>query len=129
LTAHVEYLDHDVLRERGWDLDGEPFERARAADLGPPAYGGFTVEGGQSILDAAEAAGVAWPHSCRGGACSNCAVLVLAGEVSMPGSQILPDEALDEGARLTCVGTPITDRLQVVYNVDHLPFLAEYRLE
>jgi ferredoxin len=127
--SHVEYLRYDAVEKRGWSLDDDAlFDRARTADLDRPAYGGFTVEGGQSVLDAAEAAGLDWPHACRGGACSNCAVLVYAGELSMPGNQILPDEALDRGARLTCVGTPVTDRVQVVYGVDRLEYLSEYRL-
>jgi ferredoxin len=127
--SHLEYLDYEVVAERGWTLaDEELFEKARNADLDAPTYGGLTVEGGDAVLEAVEAAGLDWPHACRGGACSNCAVVVKHGEISMPGDQILPEEAIRRGARLACVGTPVTDRVEVVYNVDELDFLEEYRL-
>jgi ferredoxin len=127
--SHVEYLDYEVIAEHGWELgDSNLFEKARTADLEAPAYGGLTVEGGDSVLEAVEAAGLDWPHACRGGACSNCAVIVKHGEISMPGDQILPGEAVGRGARLACVGTPVTDHVEVVYNVDELDFLEEYRL-
>lgn len=128
--SHVEYLHYETIQERDWNLDDpDLFHKARTSDLEQPEYGGFVAPGGQSILEAAEDAGLEWPHSCRGGACSNCAVILVHGEISMPGNQILPGEALEQGARLTCVGTPISARVEVVYGVDHLDFLEDLRLE
>jgi hypothetical protein len=46
----------------------------------------------------------------------------------MPVSHVLPEELLDRGIRLSCVGAPITEELAVIANVKHLPTLEELRL-
>ncbi|WEL21179.1 ferredoxin Fer [Halorhabdus sp. BNX81] len=130
-VAHVtvEYLDYDVLDDHGWDLDDEDlFSKAAGADLGGAEHGTFSVTSERTLLESAEATGHEWPYSCRGGACANCAVAVLRGELSQPVNHILPADAIDRGIRLSCVGEPITDELTVVYNVKHLPSIADLRL-
>ena len=125
----VEYLDFEVVVDRGWDLsDGDLFEKAASLDLDPADYGQFVVDDDETLLAAAERHGYEWPYSCRGGACANCAVTVLDGELSTPVNHILPDEVLDRDVRLSCVGEPLTDELRVVFNVKHLPDLDELRL-
>ncbi|MFB6128192.1 MAG: ferredoxin Fer, partial [Halorhabdus sp.] len=127
--VEVTYLDYAVLEDHGWDLDDAGlFEKAAAADLTAAEYGTLSVRPDRNLLEAAEQAGQAWPYSCRGGACANCAVAVCRGELSQPVNHILPAEALDRGIRLSCVGKPITDELAVVYNVKHLPMIADLRL-
>ncbi|HKJ60194.1 MAG TPA: ferredoxin Fer [Halobacteriales archaeon] len=127
--ARVEYLNYDVLADHGWSLDDEDLlEKAAAADLDPADHGRFLVRPGESLLEAAENRGFAWPYACRGGACANCAVAVLGGELSMPVNHILPSEMIDSGIRLSCVGAPTTDEATVVFNVKHLPDLDELRL-
>ncbi|MCU4739843.1 (2Fe-2S)-binding protein [Halobacteria archaeon AArc-m2/3/4] len=118
-----------MLDDRGWDLeDDDLFEKAADATLATGDYGRFLVEPNETVLEAAENRGFAWPYACRGGACANCAVVVTEGEMSAPVNHILPAEMIDRGVRLSCVGTPITDELNVVYNVKHLPDLDELRL-
>lgn len=125
----VEYLDYGVLDDHGWSLDDEDlFEKAAAANLSSEDYGEFRVEERETLLEAAEAHDFTWPFSCRGGACANCAVAVVEGDLSQPVSHVLPSEMTDRGIRLSCVGSPITGDLQVVYNVKHLPDLDELRL-
>ena len=126
----VEYLNYDVLADYGWALDDpDLFERAVASDLQPPDFGRFALDDeAESLLAAAEGCGFAWPFACRGGACANCAVAVHDGDLSTPVNHILPDEMLDRGIRLSCVGLPESDELQVVYNVKHLPELDDLRL-
>jgi ferredoxin len=125
----VEYLNYDVLGDHGWSLDDEDlFEKAAEAGLDAEDYGRFTVGTRDSLLEAAEGEGFAWPYACRGGACANCAVAVTEGEMSMPVDHILPSDMLDHGIRLSCVGAPVTGRMRVVYNVKHLPDLDELRL-
>jgi curved DNA-binding protein CbpA len=128
-VATVEYLNYDVLDDHGWSLDDDGlFEKAAAAGLDPVDRGSFDVQPDESLLEAAEHCGFKWPFACRGGACANCAVAVTAGELEMPVNHILPPEQLDRRIRLSCVGAPATDALQVVYNVKHLPGLDELRL-
>ncbi len=128
-AATVRYLNYDVLDDHGWDLDDEDlFEKARDAGLDPVDCGEFEVDPDEKLLEAAEDEGYTWPYSCRGGACANCAVAVADGDLSTPVNHILPDEMTDRGIRLSCVGTPTTDELEVVFNVKHLPDLDELRL-
>ena len=68
------------------------------------------VDGDESVLEAAEAAGVGLPFGCRTGACGTCTALLLDGEVShrrLP--RALKERHLEEGYVLTCVATPETD--------------------
>lgn len=127
--SEVEYLNYEVLSDFGWDSDDDDlFGKAAAADLDEEDYGAFEVHPGESLLEAAEDRGFAWPFACRGGACANCAILLLDGELSMPASHVLPEELMEQGFRLSCNGMPITDELKVVYNVKHMPELDDLLL-
>ena len=127
--AHVEYLDYQALADRGWEItDEDLFEKAAEADLPPSAYGTFAAPPHDSLLEAAEENGLTWPYACRGGACSNCAVAVVEGEMSMPNDHILPEKWLERGIRLSCLGAPVSDDMKVVFNVKHLPGLDDLRL-
>jgi ferredoxin len=125
----VEYLNYDVLDDHGWSLDDDDlFERAAAANLDRADYGRIAVDPEDYLLESAEDDGQTWPYACRGGACANCAVATVEGDVTMTVDHVLPDEMLDRGIRLSCVGIPTTDTLKVVYNVKELPDLDDLRL-
>ena len=127
--TEVTYLNYDILTDYGWAVDDENlFEKAAAAGLSDTDYGTFAVEPGESLLEAAENRGYAWPFACRGGACANCAILLHSGELSMPVNHVLPSEMMERDIRLSCNGMPITDELHVVYNVKHMPELEELLL-
>jgi len=127
--AEVEYLNFEVFDDYGWSLaDDDLFERAAEADLGATDHGRFRVETDETLLAAAERRGFAWPFACRGGACANCAVVLVEGELSTPVDHILPAEMVDRGVRLSCVGEPLTEELSIVFNVKHMPDLEELRL-
>lgn len=128
-TTVVEYLDYDVLTDHGWELDDpDLFDKAGDTGLDRPDFGRFEMEMDDPVLGAAEACGFSWPFACRGGACANCAVKLVSGEMSTPVDHILPPEMIERGIRLSCVGQPETDELQLVYNVKHVPALDELRL-
>lgn len=127
--SRVEYLDYEVLADHGWTLDDEDlFEKASAAGLDASDYGRILVQPNESILQAAENRGFAWPYACRGGACANCAIAVVEGEMTTPVNHVLPPEMTDRGIRLSCNGVPTTETMKVVFNVKHLPSLDELRL-
>lgn len=127
--SQVEYLNYEVLDDYGWSLeDGDLFEKAAEADLDYEDYGRFVVEPTETLLEAAENRGFAWPFACRGGACTNCAVAVVEGEIPPPVGHILPPEMIDRGIRLSCISAPITDDAKVVYNVKHMPGVNELLL-
>jgi len=128
-TSEVTFLNYDVLSDYGWRVDDEDlFEKAADAGLDATDYGQFRVEPGESLLEAAENRGFAWPFACRGGACVNCAIILREGELSMPVNHVLPTEMMERNVRLSCNGMPITDELKVIYNVKHMPALEELLL-
>lgn len=55
-----------------------------------------------TILDAALAAGIRLPYSCKGGRCSTCAGVCKSGSVHMTVNEVLTDKDLAEGWILTC---------------------------
>jgi CDP-4-dehydro-6-deoxyglucose reductase len=71
----------------------------------------FQAEPGQTVLDAALAAGFVLPYSCRTGACSTCKGKLVSGEIDagpFP-AQILSPEDLAQGYTLFCQAKPLTD--------------------
>jgi ferredoxin len=124
--ARVEFLDYEAVVDYGWSLDDdELFRKAAQADLAPDAYGRLLVQPDESLLEAAERSGFAWPFSCRGGACANCAVYLAEGELSQPTDHIMPEDLAERGFRLSCNGYPLTDELSVVFNVKQRPELDD----
>lgn len=123
----VEYLDYRVVDERGWSLeDADLLERAAEADLDDGAYGTVEVGRDEYVLDAAEAAGHDWPFHCRAGGCVNCTAVLLEGEIEMDVNRTLSEEEVEEkGFRLTCVGTPASDSIALVYGAKHLDELRD----
>jgi 2Fe-2S type ferredoxin len=121
----VEYLNYEVLDDHGWNMeDDNLFDNAADAGLGEEDYGELEVNEGEYILEAAEAQGYDWPFSCRAGACANCAAIVTEGEIEMDMQQILSDEEVNEqNVRLTCIGSPTAENVQIVYNAKHLDYL------
>jgi len=65
---------------------------------------GFAVAPGQSLLDAALAAGWKLPHSCRGGNCGLCKSRLLRGDIAYPNGPPLglSDAEVDAGYVLLC---------------------------
>ena len=121
----VEYLNYEVVDDMGWEVDDPSvFEKAADEGLDEEDYGTIEVNRGEYILEAAEAQGYDWPFSCRAGACANCASIVVDGEIEMDMQQILSREEVEEkNVRLTCIGSPATDEVRIVYNAKHLDYL------
>ena len=61
------------------------------------------------ILHSAEEQGVNLPFSCRNGACTACAVRVLAGELEQPEAMGISPELKKQGYALLCVSYPRSD--------------------
>ena len=61
-----------------------------------------TVEANQTMLEAAEACGVAIPSLCRAGVCGTCRTQVLSGDVQCA-SQMLDEQDRQDGFVLACV--------------------------
>ncbi len=61
------------------------------------------------ILEAAEDAGLTLPYDCRSGTCTTCIQKCLEGEVDQDMAFAFGDEELDQGLRLICSGSPLSD--------------------
>ncbi|RTL55572.1 MAG: CDP-6-deoxy-delta-3,4-glucoseen reductase [Rhodocyclaceae bacterium] len=76
-----------------------------------PSGHSFTAPADETLLAAADAAGLSLPYGCRNGACSVCKVTVLAGSVDHGASQdwALPAEQRAAGKALLCCAKPLSD--------------------
>jgi ferredoxin len=67
------------------------------------------VDADEYILDAAEAAGLDLPYSCRQGQCTSCVGRVLDGEIDQSEGTALDPMQEDDGFALLCVSYPRSD--------------------
>lgn len=76
-----------------------------------PSQHQFAAEADTSVLDAALAAGIVLPYSCRSGACSTCKAKVLSGSVEAGSSpaQILSADEIEAGFTLLCQARATSD--------------------
>jgi len=76
-----------------------------------PSLHQFPAEPDKSVLDAALAAGILLPYSCRSGACSTCKARVVSGtvEAGHSAAQILTPEEIHEGFTLLCQARATSD--------------------
>ncbi|HEY8585832.1 MAG TPA: 2Fe-2S iron-sulfur cluster-binding protein [Rhodanobacter sp.] len=73
----------------------------------------FPVAVGETVLEAAQRAGVALPYSCRAGVCGSCKATLLEGSCEYPRNPpvALDASALAQHAVLLCQAVPTTDLL------------------
>ncbi len=112
--------------ERFTSLSGDPFaapaeidDTAAAADLEVTLNGETRVLAwpeSNTLVDVLLAAGMEAPYSCREGACSACACLVLDGEVAMERNEVLDETDLADGLVLGCQARPRTARVRVSFD-------------
>ncbi len=69
----------------------------------------FTVEAGETILDAALRQDVPLPHGCRHGICGACISHVISGRIDYPDGAPMALFDAEAGTGLCCVGRPSGD--------------------
>ena len=69
----------------------------------------FACRSDQTVLAAAEAAGVVLPSSCCSGVCTTCAALISSGSVHQPDAMGVKAELQQQGYALLCVAVPRSD--------------------
>ena len=72
--------------------------------------------GDPSVLDAAIAAGVDLPYSCKSGVCSTCRARVFEGRVRMDRNFALDRREIDAGFVLTCQSHPLSERVLLSFD-------------
>lgn len=70
---------------------------------------------GQTVLEAAQAAGLNPPFSCQSGVCGACQAQLINGEVHMRARMALEDADIAKGAVLTCQSLPTSTQVIIRY--------------
>ncbi len=76
----------------------------------------FQVAPGEHVIDAALAAGVKLPYSCKGGMCCTCRAYLVEGNVVMDRNFSLEAWEIEAGFVLTCQARPTTDQVVLDYD-------------
>ena len=69
----------------------------------------FSCRADQTVLAAAEAAGVPLPSSCCSGVCTTCAARIREGSVHQPDAMGVKAELQQQGFALLCVAYPLSN--------------------
>jgi ferredoxin len=69
----------------------------------------FPCRADQTVLAAAEAAGVPLPSSCCSGVCTTCAAKLTSGSVNQADAMGVKAELREQGYALLCVSYPLSD--------------------
>jgi ferredoxin len=85
----------------------------------------FPCRSDQTVLSAAEAAGVVLPSSCCSGVCTTCAARVIEGSVHQPDAMGVKAELQAEGYTLLCVAVPLSD-LKVIAGQEDALYEAQF---
>ncbi|WP_130494107.1 PDR/VanB family oxidoreductase [Motilibacter rhizosphaerae] len=115
----------DAVEQRmaGWPATALHVERFTAKEFGEPVWPGpfevelaltgatVTVEPGESVLEAALAAGAVVLSSCRVGTCGTCETPVLEGDVEHRDSVLTLAEQADSAVMMVCVSRSAGPRL------------------
>jgi ring-1,2-phenylacetyl-CoA epoxidase subunit PaaE len=75
----------------------------------------FRTEHG-NVLDAAAAAGLEVPYSCKSGVCCTCRAKLIEGKVRMDRNFALEKHEVDAGFVLTCQAHPLTERVVISFD-------------
>ena len=71
---------------------------------------GITIDVAEAgILEEAGDAGLHLPYDCRSGTCTTCVQKCLEGEIAQDMAFAIGDEELEQGLRLICIGSPLSD--------------------
>ena len=93
------------------ELNGQPFQ--------------FPCRADQTVLAAAEAAGVPLPSSCTAGVCTTCAAVLRSGTVHQPDAMGVNPELREKGYALLCVASPRSD-LEVLAGQEDALYEAQF---
>lgn len=85
----------------------------------------FSCRSDQTVLSAAEAAGIPLPSSCCSGVCTTCAARLRSGTVHQPDAMGVKAELQREGYALLCVAFPRSD-LEVLGGQEDALYEAQF---
>jgi CDP-4-dehydro-6-deoxyglucose reductase len=106
-------------------------DNARVSTISLPNSGRtFEAAPGETVLEAAQRAGIALPYSCRAGVCGSCKATLLAGRCEYPRNPpvALGGNAAAERAILLCQAVPASDLVIAAREVTSVEDIARRRL-
>jgi ring-1,2-phenylacetyl-CoA epoxidase subunit PaaE len=115
-TAVAKEKKDDVQQQEADELDAmmpETDRRVKVELFGMKSE--INVKPGQTILEAAQDAGLDPPYSCTVGVCTTCRAKIHSGKVNMDEREGLSDAEINEGYILTCQAHPLTDDVDLTY--------------
>ncbi|ABZ76661.1 Oxidoreductase FAD-binding domain protein [Shewanella halifaxensis HAW-EB4] len=68
-----------------------------------------------TLLEAAEKAGLSLPHSCREGMCASCMCEVKEGNVKLRINDVLSERDLKQSLTLSCQAVPLSEHIRICY--------------
>jgi ring-1,2-phenylacetyl-CoA epoxidase subunit PaaE len=120
---HSEHFASDAKRGVGLKPDLQPNEKAQVREQTQVTV---VMDGrrrtfemasdGTTVLEAAEAAGLELPYSCRAGVCSTCRTRVVSGAVTMMTNYALEPWEVEAGYVLCCQALPAAPELEITYD-------------
>ena len=85
----------------------------------------FPCRSDQTVLEAAEAAGVMLPSSCCSGVCTTCAARLKSGSVEQSDAMGVREDLRADGFTLLCVALPCSD-LQLLAGQEDALYEAQF---
>jgi len=115
-------FDMARYHEESFSFEGPPANKAPAAAPGEAAASDrrfsitlrsrgetFECAADETVLTAAQRAGIRWPFSCASGVCGTCRTRKLAGEIEMNQGGGLRPREVAQGWMLPCCSRPLSD--------------------
>jgi 3-ketosteroid 9alpha-monooxygenase subunit B len=128
-TLHAAGVPHEHIRIERFELPAHPEAAAAAAPAPAAAEAPATLlvhldgkahripyRAGQSILDAARAAGLQPPFACEEAFCGSCAAKKLAGEVVLDRNDVFTPAEVAQGWILTCHGRAASGDVEISWD-------------
>lgn len=116
-NIHLEYFTA-VEKDHKIEIDPETEGELKTRTIQVEVFGqkkSVVVEPDQSVLEAAQDAGLDPPYSCTVGVCTTCRAKLRSGRVHMDEREGLSDAEIEEGYVLTCQSHPMTDDVDLIY--------------
>ncbi|TVR77007.1 MAG: ferredoxin--NADP reductase [Saprospirales bacterium] len=125
VVKHLERLGHssDRIHKEYFTVDSTLKKSVEALDgarVKVELHGEWiemVVPKGKSILAQLQDEGHDPPYSCTSGVCSSCMAKLISGKVEMETCLALDDSEVEEGFILTCQALPISEKVELTYEV------------
>jgi ring-1,2-phenylacetyl-CoA epoxidase subunit PaaE len=113
-TAKVKEQSADSSQTEAVNYSEEVIERTIKVEVFGDTKD-IVVKPTETILIAAQGAGMDPPYSCTVGVCTTCRARLKSGKASMEEREGLSDAEIDEGYILTCQAHPLSDDVDLVF--------------